>query len=160
MKQEDETNTVHTLHLSFHPQKPYRVLTMAHHGSEPRQRACCSSGSSGPFRQRRIEVVTTAVSAVTSYTLLDFVDEIIEQSPDAVVIYAGHNEYVGLLGVGSGSSIARRPAVIWTILRVRQSSRVFQLLEAGVAYIQLVVAKLPGTQSGVRSWPPWRRSGR
>lgn len=50
---------------------------------------------------RHIEVVNTALSAVNSYTLLDLSDEIIALQPDAVLIYAGHNEYLGLLGVGS-----------------------------------------------------------
>ncbi len=62
---------------------------------------------------RRIEVVSTAMSAVNSYTLLDFADEIIAQQPDVVVIYAGHNEYLGVLGVGSamaggGSRLVKR----------------------------------------------------
>lgn len=54
---------------------------------------------------RNIEVVNTAMTAVNSYTLLDFADEIIEIKPDMVMIYAGHNEYVGLLGVGSNRNL-------------------------------------------------------
>lgn len=65
------------------------------------------------FPRRKIEVVTTAMSAVNTYTLLDFSGEILEQEPDAVVIYVGHNEYVGLLGAGSGFSVGpRRPVVL------------------------------------------------
>lgn len=65
------------------------------------------------FPERRIEVITTAMSAVNTYTLLDFSGEILEQHPDAVVIYVGHNEYVGLLGVASGFSVGRyRPIVL------------------------------------------------
>ncbi len=59
------------------------------------------------FPDREIEVVNTALSAVNSYTILDFVDEIIEQQPDAVLIYAGHNEYLGILGVGSAYTAAK-----------------------------------------------------
>ncbi|MCW8865396.1 MAG: hypothetical protein OQK22_10920, partial [Colwellia sp.] len=47
------------------------------------------------FPDRTVEVINTALAAVNSYTILDFVDEIIEQQPDAVLIYAGHNEYYG-----------------------------------------------------------------
>ena len=65
------------------------------------------------FPERKIEVITTAMSAVNTYTLLDFSGEILEQHPDAVVIYVGHNEYVGLLGVASGFSVGRyRPIVL------------------------------------------------
>lgn len=78
------------------------------------------------FPERRIEVVTTAMSAVNTYTLLDFSHEILAQHPDAVVIYAGHNEYVGILGVGSGFSVGRRRPVVLTFLRLK-NVRVLQL---------------------------------
>ena len=61
---------------------------------------------------RPVEVINTAMAAVNSYTLLDFVDEIIEQDPDIVLIYAGHNEYYGALGVGSSVSFGRSPALV------------------------------------------------
>jgi len=53
------------------------------------------------FPDRHVEVVDTAMSAVSSYMLLDFVDDIVAQQPDAVLIYAGHNEFIGLFGIGS-----------------------------------------------------------
>ncbi|HSR70703.1 MAG TPA: tetratricopeptide repeat protein [Acidobacteriota bacterium] len=87
------------------------------------------------FPQRRIELVTTAMSAVTSYTLLDFVDEIIEQSPDAVVIYAGHNEYLGILGVGSGYSVGRRRPLVLSFLWLRDL-RLFQLIQRTVSALK------------------------
>ena len=79
------------------------------------------------FPERRVEVITTAMCAVNTYTLLDFVDEIIDQHPDAVLIYAGHNEYLGLLGVGSGFSAGRRRAAVRAFLMMRDL-RIFQLL--------------------------------
>ena len=80
------------------------------------------------FPERNVEVITTAMCAVNTYTLLDFTDEIIAQDPDAVLIYSGHNEYVGLLGVGSAFSAGlRRPAVL-SFLWARDL-RVFQLLQ-------------------------------
>lgn len=77
---------------------------------------------------RYVEVVNTAMSAVNSYTLLDFADEIIAQSPDTVLIYAGHNEYLGILGVGSnfvvaGSSLTTRIAL------ALKDWRLFQLIQ-------------------------------
>jgi len=56
------------------------------------------------FPDRSVEVINTAMAAVNSYTLLDFADEIIAEKPDAVLIYAGHNEFYGALGVGSAES--------------------------------------------------------
>jgi lysophospholipase L1-like esterase len=51
--------------------------------------------------QHEVEVVNTAMSAVNSHTLLDIADEIIEQTPDMVLIYAGHNEFLGIMGASS-----------------------------------------------------------
>ena len=44
------------------------------------------------YPNKEIEIINTAMAAVNSFTMLDFVDEIIEQQPDLVLIYAGHNE--------------------------------------------------------------------
>jgi len=57
------------------------------------------------FPDRRIEVVNTAFTAINSYSLLDFMDEILAQRPDALLIYTGHNEFYGALGVGSVESV-------------------------------------------------------
>jgi hypothetical protein len=53
------------------------------------------------FPNLTIEVVNLSLTAISSYTLLDFTGEIIQQKPDAVLIYTGHNEYYGALGIGS-----------------------------------------------------------
>ena len=54
---------------------------------------------------KQVEVINTAMSAVNSYLLLDIADDIIAQSPDLVVIYAGHNEFLGIFGVGSSFGV-------------------------------------------------------
>ncbi len=84
------------------------------------------------FPERKVEVITTAVSAVNSYTLLDFTDEIIEREPDAVLIYAGHNEYLGLLGVGSGYSVGRWRPLVLAFLSLREL-RICQLAQRAIA---------------------------
>jgi lysophospholipase L1-like esterase len=85
------------------------------------------------FPEREIEVITTAMAGANSYILLDFVDEILEIEPDAVLVYAGHNEYLGLFGVGSGLTGARsRTAtrVHLALARLRVSQLAQQLLTA------------------------------
>ena len=79
------------------------------------------------FPSREIEVISTAMAAVNSYALLDFADEIIAQHPDAVVIYVGHNEYLGILGVGSSLRMASTPALTRAFLAVREV-RLFQFM--------------------------------
>ncbi|WP_213998099.1 SGNH/GDSL hydrolase family protein [Arsukibacterium sp.] len=80
------------------------------------------------FPQQRVEVVNTALAAVNSYTLLDLADEIIAIKPDAVLIYAGHNEYLGLLGVGSNYLASQSPAITRLLISLRQLHS-FQLME-------------------------------
>lgn len=62
---------------------------------------------SDAFPMRHIEVVNTGIAAVNSFTLLDFMDEILAQQPDAILIYAGHNEFYGALGAASSQSIGQ-----------------------------------------------------
>ena len=80
------------------------------------------------FPGKNIEVINTAMAAVNSYTLRDLVDEIIEQNPDLVLIYAGHNEYYGSLGVGSAESLGRFSGLINLYLEL-QEFRVVQGLQ-------------------------------
>ena len=52
-----------------------------------------------------IEVPNISMSAINSYTIRDLVPEIIKKKPDLILIYLGHNEYYGALGVGSFESL-------------------------------------------------------
>ncbi len=77
---------------------------------------------------RHVEVLNTAMSAVNSYTLIDIADEIIEQKPDAIMIYAGHNEYLGILGVGSNyTAFGAGLSTTW-FLKLKELS-LFQLMQ-------------------------------
>ena len=85
------------------------------------------------FPHHQVEVINTAMSAISSYTLLDFVDEIIEQKPDAVLIYAGHNEFLGILGVGSNYTTASSHAANLIFLKLKDF-RVYQLIQNSYAF--------------------------
>ena len=76
----------------------------------------------------RVEVINTALSAVNSFTLLDLADEIISIQPDLVVIYAGHNEYYGALGVASTESSFASPGMVRAYLNLRKF-RTVQLVQ-------------------------------
>lgn len=69
---------------------------------------------------RYVEVVNVATSAINTYTLYDQVDEILEQKPDLILIYAGHNEYYGALGVGSSETFGAFPGFIRTYLKLQR----------------------------------------
>lgn len=74
-----------------------------------------------------VEVVNVGISAISSYTLFDQVDEIIEQDPDAILIYAGHNEFYGALGVGSNENLGGFPSFVRFYLKL-QRFKTFMLL--------------------------------
>lgn len=59
------------------------------------------------FPDKEIEVINTAMTAINTYTLLDYMDEIIAKQADAIIIYAGHNEFYGALGAGSAESLGK-----------------------------------------------------
>ena len=89
------------------------------------------------YPDKNIEIINTAMAAVNSYTLLDFVDEIIAQQPDLVLIYAGHNEYLGIMGVGS--AIGGKGGRLATMLHLAVKDwRLYQLMQR--AYSKIVVA--------------------
>ena len=79
------------------------------------------------YPEREIEVISTAMAAVNSYALVDFADEIIAEQPDAVLVYVGHNEFLGILGVGSSMRLAATPGLTRTFLAARDL-RLFQLM--------------------------------
>ncbi|WP_420388052.1 SGNH/GDSL hydrolase family protein [Roseivirga sp.] len=80
------------------------------------------------YSDRNIEVINTSLAATNSFTLLDLSDEIIEQKPDMVIIYGGHNEYYGALGVGSSQSFGKSTAATNFYLRLK-NVRIVQLMK-------------------------------
>ena len=72
------------------------------------------------FPDKPIEVINLALTAVNSYTVWDFAHQLPDYQPDAVLIYAGHNEYYGALGVGSTSAIESTPTLVRLVLYLRE----------------------------------------
>ena len=50
------------------------------------------------FPRRRFEVVNCGITAVNSHCVLDFAREVLDYDPDLLVVYMGHNEFVGPYG--------------------------------------------------------------
>lgn len=81
------------------------------------------------YPEKNIEIINTAMASVNSYTLLDFVDEIIAIKPDVILIYAGHNEYLGIMGVGS--AFASRGGRAANLLYLKfKNIKLYRLIEA------------------------------
>jgi len=82
-----------------------------------------------------VEVVNLGIAATNSYTIADLAPDVIAQRPDAILIYAGHNEYYGALGAGSTETLGAVPAFVRLYLRL-QRFKTFLLLRnvVGMAF--------------------------
>ena len=72
------------------------------------------------YPNNTIEVVNISLSAINTYTLLDLLPEVLTQKPDLILIYTGHNEYYGALGVGSMESLGTSRTIVKLILQLNK----------------------------------------
>ena len=77
--------------------------------------------------QFNFEVVNAGLAAINSYTVLEFTKELMQYQPDAFIVYAGHNEFYGALGVGSTEYLGQSRWIVNQYLRL-QNFRLFRLL--------------------------------
>jgi len=81
-----------------------------------------------------IEVVNLGMTAVNSYVIHDLAKKVLPYDPDAILIYAGHNEYYGSFGAattqfGFINSILIKRLILWL-----KNWRLFQMLEGVLQY--------------------------
>lgn len=96
---------------------------------------------------KTIEVVNIALTAINSYTLRDLFPGVIEQKPDLVLIYTGHNEYYGALGVGSLESVGQYRFFVNLLLKLNEY-RTTQLLRNFISSLTSLFASENKTESG------------
>ena len=72
------------------------------------------------YPDKNFEIINLSLTAVNSYTVLGFAREVVNYQPDAVLIYSGHNEFYGAMGVGSTQAISGNPHLVNFILRLRE----------------------------------------
>jgi len=120
--------------LKDKPKNTFRVFVLG--GSSAAGYPFMPLGSFSRYVRRRleimypksnIEVVNVALTAVNSYTIRDLVPDVLNEKPDLILIYAGHNEYYGALGVGSLESLGRNRHLVNFILSLN-GFRTVQLL--------------------------------
>ncbi len=79
------------------------------------------------YPERKIEVVNIAMSAINSYALKDMLPGVLEKQPNLIIIYAGHNEYYGALGVGSVETLGETRFIVNTVIWLNRF-KTFELL--------------------------------
>ncbi|MCX7987043.1 MAG: tetratricopeptide repeat protein [Bacteroidales bacterium] len=96
------------------------------------------------YPRKRIEVINVSMAAISSYALADFTNEILAQKPDLIIIYAGHNEYYGSLGIAS-AELGNIPHFIKKVHLQLVRLRLYQLLQNTVRKLYLFSAPSEGT---------------
>ena len=107
------------------------------------------------FPEKTFEIINLSLTAVNSYTVLGFARQVVSYQPDAVLIYTGHNEYYGAMGIASTENFGSSRSLNQVLLKLREL-KVMQLLvnasgifkglftdpknNKGIARMQLMVA--------------------
>lgn len=81
------------------------------------------------YPERSFEVINLGLSAINSFTVLDWIPEVIEQDPDLLIIYMGHNEFYGAYGTGATISLGNSGGITRFILSL-QRFHLVQLLNS------------------------------
>ena len=87
------------------------------------------------YPARQIEVVNCGVTAINSFVVREFVEEVVEHEPDLVLIYAGHNEFVGPYGAATPFV---RLSGNWYFIQLQmflQRTKTYYLLDSLLHYV-------------------------
>ena len=87
------------------------------------------------YSEREVEVVNCGVTAINSFVVREFVEEVVEHEPDLVLIYAGHNEFVGPYGAATPFV---RLSGNWSFIQLQmflQRTKTYYLLDSLLHYV-------------------------
>lgn len=87
---------------------------------------------------KTIEIINLGISAINSHALLDMCPEIAKIKPDFVIIYMGHNEFYGAMGLASNEMLGKNRWLIRLILTLR-NYHLYQLLQAGTEELSSLI---------------------
>ena len=72
------------------------------------------------YPSKKIEIINLSLTAVNSYTVYGFAQQLMPYQPDAVLIYTGHNEYYGAMGVGSTQILGSNPTLVNNLIGLKK----------------------------------------
>jgi tetratricopeptide (TPR) repeat protein len=99
------------------------------------------------YPNAKVEVVNISMTAVNSYTVLDLLPGVLDQEPDVILVYAGHNEYYGALGVGSVQSYGSSRTLIRLMLYLN-NFKITQLVRSSLQWVSSLFASENNESSG------------
>jgi len=99
------------------------------------------------YPHSKIEVINIGLTAINSYTIRDLFSGVLEQKPDLILIYTGHNEYYGALGIGSMESLGTSREMVNLLLYLNKYKTV-QLLRNSIQWMMKLFSGSDDKPSG------------
>lgn len=101
------------------------------------------------YPENSIEVINCGISAINTYTIRDLIPGIIKEKPDLILIYTGHNEYYGALGVASSVGFINSRFLVNTYLWLTEF-KTLQLIQNIITWSYGLFSKISddGTDGG------------
>ncbi len=97
---------------------------------------------------KKIEVVNAGYDALSSFGVLDLTRQVLQLQPDMLVVYTGHNEFIGHFGVNSSVNYGDNRWPVDMVTRLHQS-RLFLMGELMAMKVSSSQKAAPSRQSEV-----------
>lgn len=94
------------------------------------------------YPDKYIEVINLGITATNSYTIRDLIPGVLEQKPDLILIYAGHNEYYGAFGVGSTENIGNSRELVNFLIWLNKFKSL-ELMRNGINTVMTIFSSEP-----------------
>lgn len=134
----EATSTANDIFLKQKPENGFRIFVMGSstvygypYDNNPMASRILHRRLEEAYPDRYIEVVNTAITAINSITLRDYIGQIVKHEPDAILIYAGHNEFYGAYGVGSNETMSKSSFLRSLNFKI-MNLRMAQLVKSGI----------------------------
>ena len=146
----EATSTVNDIFLKQKPENGFRIFVMGSstvygypYDNNPMASRILHRRLEEAYPDQTVEVVNTAITAINTITLRDYIGQILKHEPDAILIYAGHNEFYGAFGVGSNETMSRS-AFLRSLNFTMMNLRIAQLVKSGINGISRIINKTNG----------------
>ncbi len=100
------------------------------------------------FPDRPLEIVNVGMTATNSFTVLDIARDLVRYQPDLLIVYDGHNEFYGALGVASRESEGRARWLTLAYLRLIHLRTFVLLRDAYSRAASLLSREAPAGDTG------------
>ncbi len=80
------------------------------------------------YSNRKFKVLNCGLTALNSFALIDLVEELMNYSPDLIILYTGHNEFYGVYGSGAVQSFSRNRTITRLFMKLEQTA-IYQLIQ-------------------------------